>query len=118
MHFRWHVLGMSLGHFAECALRSTFPDKEIILSPYLSAFTRQQNFSLIQIQSIFRRHIKILLKTFNLSLIIGKKTSWEKEEMLVTSIFSVSQQYFQLSFFPRLRQKSLSCVKGLDKVLE
>jgi hypothetical protein len=53
----------------------------------------------------------MLLKTLNLSL-IGRKTLWEKEKMLVTSVFSFSDNVFKRRIHWGL-QKSLLWGKGL-----
>ena len=50
---------------------------------------QQQIFRLVQIESICRREIKLGRK-IEISFGKGRKTMWEKEKMLATSIFSFS----------------------------
>ena len=57
-------------------------------------FTKQKNFKPVQIQSTYRRQNKCDSK-FEFGFRKGRKHFGEKEEMLVTSIFSFSQTVFK-----------------------
>ena len=60
-------------------------------------FTRQHKFRLFKIESLGRWQIKCSSDDF-LSVFIGWKTLWEKEKMLVTTIFSFSHNVFESLF--------------------
>ena len=76
----------------------------------LNSLPNDKFFNLVQIESNCRRQKKKYLKRLFLSL-IGLKTLWENEKMLVTSIFSFSHIMFSKGFL-------LKVVKSWDYVVQ
>ena len=67
------------------------------------------NVTLVQIRGIFKENVT---GKFNL-FCHGSKTFWEKNEMLITSIFSLGQIFFFKDLFFRVVEKLGLCGIGL-----
>ena len=69
------------------------------------------NFNHVQTESICRWQFLMQLKSWKFSL-LSKKTLWEREKMLITSIFSFSQDVFKRLLL-LCRKKEALCIKLL-----
>ena len=73
--------------------------KILLFGKFVKFFTKQQMFRLVELESICRRQNKCDFKIDIYLLWEGKKILWEKEKMLVTSIFSFSLNVFKRLLF-------------------